>query len=190
VSIDRYKARLVAMGFKERYGIDYEDTFSHVVKVTTICLVLSIAVSHGWSLQQLDIHNTFLHSVLEEEVYMRKSSGHEDNNSPHHVCRLDKTIYGLKQAPRAWYSRLSDKLQRLGFIASKGDMSLFFINNKDVTIFVLVYVDDIIMASSSPSATTALLQNLEKDFALKDLGDLHYFLGIEVTKIKNEILLS
>jgi hypothetical protein len=128
--------------------------------------------------------------VQEEEVYMRQPPGYEDKNSPHHVCRLDKAIYGLKQAPRAWYSRLSDKLQKLGFMASKGDTSLFFLRNKDVMIFVLVYVDDIIVASSSPSATTTLLRNLEKDFALKDLGDLHYFLGIEVTKINNGILLS
>jgi hypothetical protein len=75
-------------------------------------------------------------------------------------------------------------------MASKGDTSLFFLRNKDVMIFVLVYVDDIIVASSSPSATTTLLRNLEKDCALKDLGDLHYFLGIEVTKINNGILLS
>jgi hypothetical protein len=125
----------VAKGFKQRYGINYEDMFSPVVKAATIHLVLSIVVSHGWRLQQLDMQNAFLHGVLEEEVYMRQPPGYEDKNSPHHVCRLDKAIYGLKQAPRAWYSRLSDKLQRLSFIASKGDTLLFFLNNKDVTIF-------------------------------------------------------
>jgi hypothetical protein len=100
----------VAKGFKQRYGINYEDMFSPVVKAATIHLVLSIAVSHGWRLQQLDMQNAFLHGVLEEEVYMRQPPGYEDKNSPHHVCRLDKAIYGLKQATRAWYSRLSDKL--------------------------------------------------------------------------------
>jgi hypothetical protein len=88
---------------------------------------------------------------------MRQSPGYEDKNSPRHVCRLDKMIYGLKQAPRAWYSHLSDKLQSLSFIPSKGDMSLFFLNNKDVTIFVLIYVDDIIVVSSSSSAMMVLL---------------------------------
>jgi hypothetical protein len=107
-----------------------------------------------------------------------------------YVCKLDKAIYGLKQAPRAWYSQLSFKLQMLGFSPSKGDTSLFFLHNKTVTIYVLVYVDDIIVVSSSQSATAALLHNLEKDFALKDLGDLHYSLGMEVTKIKDGILLS
>ena len=114
-TIDRYKARLVAKGFKQRYGIDCEDTFSPVVKAATIRLVLSIDVSRGWTIRRLDVQNAFLHGILEEEVYMRQPLGYEDGARPHHVCRLDKALYGLKQAPRAWYSRLSGKLQELGF---------------------------------------------------------------------------
>jgi hypothetical protein len=114
-SFDRNKAQLVAKGFKQRYAIDYEDTFSPAVKAATIRIVLSIAVSCGWTLRQLDVQNAFLHGILEEEVYMRQPPGYENKMKPGYVCKLDKAIYGLKQASRAWYSRLSEKLMKLGF---------------------------------------------------------------------------
>jgi hypothetical protein len=100
--IDRYKTRLVAKGFKQRYDIHYENMFSPVVKAATIRLVLSVAVTKGWCLRQLDVQNTFLHGTLEEEeVYMNQPRGYEDPKFPNHVCGLDKAIYGLKQAPQA-----------------------------------------------------------------------------------------
>jgi histone deacetylase 1/2 len=189
-SIERYKGRSVAKGYKQRYGIDYEDTFSPVVKIATMRLVLSIAVSKGWCLRQLDVQNAFLHGVLEEEVYMRQPLGFENANKPHHVCKLNKALYGLKQAPRAWYAKLSTKLCGLGFKASKSDTSLFIYSKNGVTIFMLIYVDDIIVTSSSQEVVTALLKDLRSEFALKDLGELSYFLGIQVTPIQGGILLK
>jgi hypothetical protein len=174
-TIDRYKARLVAKGFKQRYGIDYEETFCPVVKVATIRLVLAISVSKVSNLRKVDVKNTFLHGVLEEEVYMKQPPGYENPNAPHHVCKLDKSLYGLKQAPRAWFSKLSSKLQELGFLASKADTSLFIYNKSGIIIFVFVYVDDIIVTSSSDKEIASLLQDLGSSFALKDLVDLHYF---------------
>jgi hypothetical protein len=146
----------------------------------TVSIILSIAVSRGWTLRQLDVQNAFLHGILEEEVYMRQPPGYENKMKPGYVCKLEKAIYGLKQAPRAWYSRLSEKLMKLGFQMSKTDTSLFFYDKEGVTVFLLIYVDDIIVASSSQEAVDAMLKDLRSDFALKDLGQLHYFLGIEV----------
>ena len=109
---------------------------------------------------------------------------------PRMVCKLDKAIYGLKQALRAWYSRLSSKLLDLGIVTSKSDTSLFIYQKGQVTIYMLIYVDDIIVTSSSQKAITALLSDLKIDFALKDLGELNYFLGIEVRKEEDGILLT
>jgi hypothetical protein len=131
----------------------------------------------------------FLHGIPEEEVYMDQSPGYEDPSKPGFVCKLDKTLYGLKQAPSAWYSQLSTKLLALGFKASKADTSLFIYMKNNVTMFVLVYVDDIIVTSSCPTAIDALLKDLNTEFAVKDLGNLHYFLGIEVKKQDGGIVL-
>jgi hypothetical protein len=181
-SIDRYKARLVAKVFKQRYDIDYDDTFSPVAKFATIHLVLSIIVSQGWSLHQLDVQNAFLHGVLEEDVYMKSPPGFVDPSK--------QALYGLKQAPCAWYSSLSHKLQDLGFIPYKADISLFIYEKRSVTIYLLVYVDDIIVTTSSPTAIDALLADLKHDFALKDPGGLHFFLGNEVKPTTDGIILS
>jgi hypothetical protein len=189
-SVERYKARLVAKGFKQWYGIDYLDTFSLIIKPTTIHLVLSYVVANNWCLWQLDVKNAFLHGFFEEDVYIKQPPGYESSQYPETVCKLDRTLYGLKQAPRAWYSRLSTKLQELGFHSSKADTSLFIYKRNGVSIFLLIYVDDIIVASSSSAAIDALLQDLIGEFALKDLGELHYFLGIEVAKVKDGVLLT
>ena len=124
-TVDKFKARLVAQGFTQKYSVDYLDTFSPVVKSVTVRLVLAIAVSRGWSMRQLDISNAFLHGDLTETAYMKQPPGFEDRRYPGYVRKLNKAIYGLKQSPRAWYSRLSDRLQQLGFVPSRADTSLF-----------------------------------------------------------------
>jgi histone deacetylase 1/2 len=121
---------------------------------------------------------------------MKQPPGFESSATPNYICKLDKALYGLKQAPRAWYSRLSTKLHTLGFIPSKGDTSLFLYAKSGITVYILIYVDDIIVTSSSDQAISALLHNLSSEFALKDLGDLHYFLGLEVHKQSNGLLLN
>jgi hypothetical protein len=132
----------------------------------------------------------FCHGVLEEDVYLTQPPGFEDSSKTHYHCKLDKALYGFKQAPRALYSRLSTKLMAVGFTPSMTDISLFIYKKGSVIIYLLVYVDDIIVTSSLPAAIDALLSDLKRDFFLKDLGALNYFLGMEVKQTTDDILLT
>ena len=188
--IDRYKARLVARGFTQQEGIDYLETFSPVVKPTTVRLVITIAVTHGWKIHQLDVHNAFLNGILQEEVYMAQPPGFVDPTLPSYVCRLHKSLYGLKQAPRAWYNRLSEFLISIGFQASKVDTSLFILSFGGAMIYLLVYVDDILLTGSDSTLLQRLITLLSSEFKLRDLGSAHFFLGIEVKSTSMGLLLS
>ncbi|KAI3764159.1 hypothetical protein L2E82_14162 [Cichorium intybus] len=189
-SLERYKARLVCDGRSQKEGIDCGETFSPVVKPATIRTVLSIALSKEWQIHQLDVKNAFLHGHLHETVYMHQPPGFRDRTYPNHVCLLKKSLYGLKQAPRAWYQRFADYVSTLGFIHSKCDHSLFVYKKGVHTAFLLLYVDDILLITSSPTLRHEFMTLLAKEFAMKDLGPLNYFLGISVTRQPNSLFLS
>jgi hypothetical protein len=181
-SVDRFKARLVAKGFDQKSGIDYHETFSPIIKPATIRLLLALAVHFNWELRQFDVSNAFLHGLLNEEVYMEQPPGFVDPTCTDFVCKLHKSIYGLKQAPRAWFTRLAHALLNIGFIASQVDYSLFIYHRGSIHIFLLVYVDDIIITGNHHAAIDCLIRTLQLDFAMKDLGPLSYFLGIQVLR--------
>jgi hypothetical protein len=160
-SIERFKARLVARGYEQQCGIDYTETFSPVIKSSTIRVLLSLAIQFDWSIRQLDVSNAFLHGTFTETVYMQQPKGFVDQSHPHFVCKLHKAIYGLKQAPRAWFHRLSSFLMELGFVASLVDTSLFILNSGLHNIFMLIYVDDIIITGSNPDIIQVLISKLQ-----------------------------
>jgi len=189
-SIDRYKARLVAKGFHQRPGWDYTETFTLVVKPVTVHTVLTLAVHQGWSIHQLDVNNAFLQGTLKEEVFMLQPPGFVNKSFPDHVCRLKKALYGLKQAPRTWNTELRVFLLSLGFVNSTVDASLFISQKSGSTLYLLVYVDDIIVTRSSPTELSNLISTLAARFSLKDLGCLTYFLGVEVIRFATGLFLS
>ena len=144
----------------------------------------------GWTLRQMDVNNAFLHGQIIEDIYMSQPPGFKDQSKPNHVCRLRKAIYGLKQAPRAWYSTLKDALIHLGFHNSKADSSLFIYRSGSLICYLLVYVDDLVLTGNDSSFVQSIIQQLGAKFSLKDMGNLHYFLGVEVIPTRAGLFLS
>ncbi|KAF5768198.1 putative RNA-directed DNA polymerase [Helianthus annuus] len=186
--IERYKARLVAKGFNQREGLDFGETFSPVVKMTTVRIVLKLAVNNNWPLYQMDVNNAFLYGMLSEDVYMTQPQGYSSKDNK--VCKLVKSLYGLKQAPRQWNEKLTSVLTSMGFVQSICDYSLFVLSKQGVFVILLVYVDDIVITGNDKSAIENVKSSLRENFHIKDLGLLRYFLGIEVLYSDGCICLS
>jgi hypothetical protein len=190
MALSRYKARWVVRGFTQQAGVDYGETFSPVVKPATIRVVLSLATSLAWPINQLDVKNAFLHGNLQETVYSQQPSGFVDSNLPHHVCRLNKSLYGLKQAPRTWFTRFTSFLSTLGFVSSKCDTSLFILRRGSQIAYLLLYVDDIILTANTTPLLQSIIASLSSEFSMTDLGDLHHFLGVSVHQNASGMFLS
>lgn len=193
-NIERHKARLVAKGFSQQEGVDFFDTYTPVAKLVTVKTLLAIAAAKFWNLVQLDVNNAFLNGDLKEEVYMDLPPGFkikgEHSSNQKLVCKLHKSIYGLRQASRQWFEKFSSFMLHSGFSQSKSDYSLFFKGNGSDYIALLVYVDDILITGSSATEIDSIKRKLSNKFKLKDLGNLGYFLGLEVARSKAGIFVS
>lgn len=174
-----FKARIVAKGFSQIEGVDYEETFAAVATSASLRLLLTKASKESLVVKQYDVTAAFLNGMLKEEIYMRPPPGFEEGNF---VLKLDKSIYGLKQAANVWYNTFSDALHSIGFQKSKSDSCLHIYNRDSQTVFVISHVDDTLWVSKSAKLIEKLTMELAKFFEMKDLGEVHHFLGLEIKK--------
>ena len=189
-NVSRHKARLVAKGYAQTYGIDFEETFSLVAKMATIRYVIALAASKGWILHQMDVKNAFLHGDFLKEVYIDRPPSYENLDHPNHVCKIKKGLYGLKPAPRALHEWIAQYLVTIGSLMADADHSLYLCKSEKGLVFVTIYVDDLIIGGDHLDEVEHIKGLLKQEFEMKDLGELCFFLGIEIIHTKIGIWLS
>ncbi|GJW14719.1 hypothetical protein Tco_0018852, partial [Tanacetum coccineum] len=186
----RNKARLVAQGYTQEEGIDYEEVFAPVARIEAIRLFLAYASYMGFTVYQMDVKSAFLYGTIDEEVYVMQPPGFEDPEFPDKVYRVEKAMYGLHQAPRAWYGTLSKYLLANGFQRGTIDQTLFIRKHKGEFLLVQVYVDDIIFGSSNPKLCREFEALMHDKFKMSAMGELTFFLGLQVLQKNDGIFIS
>jgi hypothetical protein len=189
-NILRNRARLVAQGYTQIEGIDFDETFAPVARIESIRLLLSIACFLNITLHQMDVKSAFLNGNLNEEAYVEQPKGFEDPLKPNHVFKLKKALYGLKQAPRAWYGRLTEHLVQLGFKRGEVDKTLFIKKEKNDILIAQIYVDDIVFGSTSNSMLKMFIESMTSTFEMSMVGELKFFLGLQIVQSKEGISIS
>ncbi|GJZ58172.1 putative ribonuclease H-like domain-containing protein [Tanacetum coccineum] len=186
----RNKARLVAQGHIQEEGIDYEEVFAPMARIEAIRLFLAYASFMGFLVYQMDVKSAFLYGTIEEEVYVTQPPGFKDPDHPDKVYKVVKARYGLHQAPRAWYETLANYLLGNGFKRGKIDQTLFIKKQKEDILLVQVYVDDIIFGSTNKELCTAFEKLMKDKFQMSSMGELTFFLGLQVTQKEDGIFIS
>ncbi|GJX16739.1 retrovirus-related pol polyprotein from transposon TNT 1-94 [Tanacetum coccineum] len=186
----RNKARLVAVGYCQQEGIDYDETFAPVARIEAIRLFLAYAAHKDFTVFQMDVKTAFLNGILKEEVYVGQPPGFVSKQYPDHVYALDKALYGLKQAPRAWYDVLSKFLVDSGFQKGSIDTTLFIKKKGKHIMLIQIYVDDIIFGSTNPKYCTKFLELMVKRFEMSMMGEMKFFLGLQVNQFSNGIFIN
>eukprot|EP00253_Pinus_taeda_P008857 PITA_08857 len=186
----RNKARLVCKGYAQQEGIDFEETFAPVARIQAIRMFLSLSSFQKFKVFQMDVKSTFLNGDLEEEAYIDQPDGLILGNDPKLVCRLKKALYGLKQAPRAWYYRLERYFHQQGFSKGSADSNLYIKIENDKLLILVVYVDDIIFGSNEEGMSQSFALVMQKEFEMSLIGELTYFLGLQIQQNEGGIFLS
>ncbi|WJX19405.1 hypothetical protein P8452_09107 [Trifolium repens] len=179
-NIERNKARLVAKGFTQKEGIDYTETFSLVSKKDSLHVILALVAHFDLELHQMNVKTAFLNGDLEEVVYMKQPEGFSTNDGEHLVCKLKKSIYGLKQASRQWYLKFHGIISSFGFVENPMDQCIYQKVSGSKICFLILYVDDILLATNDKAFLHEVKQFLSKFFDMKDMGEASYVIGIKI----------
>ncbi|KAH9698599.1 hypothetical protein KPL71_024065 [Citrus sinensis] len=183
----RYKARLVAKGYTQREGVDFKEVFSPVVRHASIRVLLAMTAVHDLELDQLDVKTAFLHGRLQEEILMTQPEGYVDSEKPNHVCLLKRSLYGLKQSPRQWYLRFDEFMLSHGYLRCSFDCCVYYKQiSPNLYIYLLLYVDDMLVACKSREEITVLKNLLSSEFEMKDLGPAKKILGMEIKRDRSK----
>ncbi|KAH9743819.1 hypothetical protein KPL70_003436 [Citrus sinensis] len=188
--IVRNKARLVAQGYNQEEGIDFDETFAPVARLESIRMLLAYACHKDFILYQMDVKSAFLNGYIMEEVYVKQPPGFENEKFPDHVYKLSKALYGLKQAPRAWYDRLKNFLLDNDFSMGKADTTLFVKHKNQDILIVQIYVDDIIFGSTNELLCKDFSSCMSQEFEMSMMGELKYFLGLQIKQNEEGIFIN
>ncbi|GJU46028.1 putative ribonuclease H-like domain-containing protein [Tanacetum coccineum] len=186
----RNKARLVAQGYTQEEGIDYDEVFASAARIEAIRLFLAYASFMNFVVYQMDVKSAFLYGKIEEEVYVYQPPGFEDPEFPDRVYKVEKALYGLHQAPRAWYETLSTYLLENRFQRGTIDKTLFIKKVKGDILLVHIYVDDIIFGSTKKELRIEFENLMHKKFQMSSMGEITFFLGLQVMQKEDGIFIS
>ena len=181
--VERFKARLVAKGYAQKYGIDYDEIFSPVVRFSSIRFLLAFAVQHDFLIHQMDVETAFLNGKLDEEIYMQQPEGYLKPGEEHLVCKLEKSLYGLKQSSRCWNKAFREGVEKIGFTQASADPCVF-IRKEDTLTIIAIHVDDLLILAENILEMQRLKDSLKLQFKMKDMGELHYYLGVCIIQDK------
>jgi len=188
--INKRKARIVARGFQQKEGVDYNDIFAPVVKWSTILAIIALAAKYNWPLHQLDVITVFLNGTIDEDILMEIPDGFPGCDDSSKVCKINRALYGLKQSPKAWYDRISKWLQEHGLTQSKSDCNLYFCRRNGKLTILLLYVDDLIITGDDQETISKLKTTLQQEFEMTDLGDANSYLGVDIHRQPTGIFIN
>ena len=185
-----FKSRLVAKGFKQTHSIDYDETFSHIVMLKFIRIILAITTYYDYDIWKMDVERTFLNGNLREDVYMTQPEGFVDPKYPNRMCKLQSSIYGLKQASRSWDLHFDEAVKEFGFMKNEDEPCVYKKVSGSEIVFLVLYVDDILLIGNDIPTLQSVKSWLGKCFSMKDLGEAAYILGIKIYRDRSQRLLG